>query len=252
MEFIEACLMNAEASGGDLQQRLSSLHRMGVHHLIFSDFFGLRRFSREAEGLKTPVGCLNVISGPRIESIEMLWNIMNYYDLFSIFLKYYGTVSDEDFKDALYRCFSLTDNVGCALETKAISSFGFDDIVRTVQDEFNVKQFLIQDSEGLLQPEETFRCLREIRSKVSGVSKIFYFPNNQHQLGMMNALHAMRLNIDGLAGSVLKGRCEDANVINFMDLYLLYQQKRDGLFSKRASKIVDHAFESLLRGAEEE
>ncbi len=244
--------MNAEASEGDLEKRLSFLHGMGVQNLIFSDFFGLRSFSREVGNLKAPIGCLNVISRPRIEWIEMLWNIINGYDLFSIFLKHYGSVSDDEFKDALYRCFSLTDNVGCAIETKALSSFAFDDIVRTLRDEFDVKHFLILDSEGLLQPKETLRCLKALRSRVSGESKIFYFPNNQHKLGIINALHAMRLEIDGLAGSALKERCEDPKLVNFIDLYLLYQQKKDDLFSKRSSKVLDHAFEALIRGAEEE
>jgi hypothetical protein len=252
MEFIEACLMNPEAAEGELEQRLSFLQRIGVQNLIFSDFFGLRDFSREVGNLKAPIGRLNVISRPRIEWIEMLWNIINCYDLFSIFLKYNGSVSDDEFKDALYRCFSLTDNVGCAIETKALSRFAFDDIVRTLRDEFNVSHFLILDSEGLLQSKETLRCLKALRSKVSRESKIFYFPNNQHKFGIINALHAMRLEIDGLAGSVLKGRCEDPKVINFKDLYLLYQQKRDELFSKRSSKVLDHAFEALMRRAEEE
>ena len=252
MEFIEACLMNPEAADGDFKQRLSFLQRTGVQNLIFSDFFGLRNFSRKVGDLKAPSGCINVISRPGIEWIEMLWDIINCYDVFSIFIKHNGSVSDDEFKDALYRCFSLTDNVGCAMETKTLSSFAFDDIVRTLRDEFNVKHFLILDSEGLLQPKETLRCLKTLRSRVSGGSKIFYFPNNQHKLGIVNALHAMRLEIDGLAGSVLKGRCKDPEVVNFIDLYLLYQQKRDDLFSKSSRKVLDHAFEALMRGAEEE
>jgi len=252
MEFIEACLMNPEAAEGELEQRLSFLQKIGVQNLIFSDFFGLMNFNREVGNLKASIGRLNVISRPGIEWIEMLWNIINCYDLFSIFLRYNGSVSNDEFKDALYHCFSLTDNVGCAIETKALSSFAFDNIVRTLRDEFNVKHFLILDSEGLLQPKETLRCLKALRSKVSGESKIFYFPNNHHKLGIFNALHAMRLGIDGLAGTVLKGRCEDPKVVNFIDLYLLYQQKKGDLFSKRSSKVLDHAFETLMGGAEEE
>jgi len=62
----------------------------------------------------------------------------------------------------------------------------------------------------------------------------------------------MRLEIDGLAGSALQERCNDPKIIDLMKLHLLYRQKREDLFSKHSIRLLDHAFESFVRGREEE
>jgi len=182
----------------------------------------------------------------------MIWNVINSYDLFTIFLQHNKFVGDNEFKDALYHTFSLTDNVGCAMEAEALLTLPFDGMVRTLQDDFRVDHFLVLDSEGLLLPNKISRCLKTLRSKILKESKIFYFPNDNHKLGLMNALYAMRLEIDGLAGSALQERCNDPKIIDLMKLHLLYRQKREDLFSKHSIRLLDHAFESFVRGREEE
>lgn len=250
MEFIEACLLNSGPTEGDLEQRLSFLQRVGIHHFIFSDFFGLRSFGQRVKGLDLPIGHLSVISYANIDSIKMIWNLINSYDLFTIFLQHSKFVGDDECKDALYYVFSITDNVGCAMEAEALLSFPLDDMVRTLQDEFRVDHFLVLDNEGLLLPKETSRCLKTLRSKILKESKIFYFPNDNHALGLMNALYAMRLGIDGLVGSALNERCDDPKIIDLMKLHLLYQQERNHLFSKHSIRLLDQAFSPFIKGGE--
>ena len=251
MELIEACLSIADATKGDLEKKLKFLQRIGIHDLIFSDFSGLRNFNQQMEGFELPIGRLNVISRPNTESIKMIWNIIRSLDSFTIFLQHNNFVGDDEFKDALYHAFCLTDNIGCAFEGEALITFPLDDMIQTLQDEFQVNCFLILDSEGLLIPNKISRCLKILRSKTLKGSQILYFPNDSNTLGLITALYAMRLKIDGLVGSAIKEKCNNPKFIDLIKLHLLYQQKKDGLYSKHLITLLDHVFESFVMDREE-
>ena len=95
------------------------------------------------------------------------------------------------------------------IEGEALITFPLDDMIQTLQDEFKVNCFLILDSEGLLIPNKIFRCIKTLRSKTLKGSQILYFPNDSYTFGLITALYAMRLKIDGLVGSAIKEKCNN-------------------------------------------
>jgi len=189
---------------------------------------------------------MNVIAYPNTDSIDLVWDVVSVCDSPTIFVRKREPAREDEFKDALYHGFSLTDNIGCAMEAKALLSSSLDEAIGTLQKEFNVKSFLILDREGLLLPKEISRCLKAVRSRVSKDSHITYFPNDCFGMGMMNALYALRLEIDGLAGSVLGKGCELSGILDLRKLNHVYQARKRELFPKRFAGSLDAVFAALF------
>jgi hypothetical protein len=250
LELIETCLLDPEATDLGLQDQLLLLQRAGIFDLIFADFFALRNFSQRMEGLTFPARCLHIVSHPNVDSIKMIWNIVNTYDSFNIFLRHSESTPLDQFKDALYYAFSLTDNVGYALEDCIVPSLPVRETIQILEKEFDLRRFLVIESEGLSLPNQVVKCLRMLRARVPTHSKIFYFPNNQHGLALANAFYALRLEIDGLAGSVLAATHRDLRSVNLIKLSSLYQNKKNEMFSKRSVRRLDRVFNFLNQGVE--
>jgi hypothetical protein len=117
--------------------------------------------------------------------------------------------------------------------------------MKTLQEEFKVNCFLILDSEGSLISNKICRCLKNLRSNALKGSQILYFPNDRYMRGLSSAMYAMQLKIDGLVGTAIKEKCNDPKFIDLIKLHLIYQQKKDGLYSKHQITLLDHVFESF-------
>jgi len=253
MQLLETCLANSDTTEHNMGETISLLQRLGIRDWVFSDFSSLKRFSRQMEKSSFPLGRahVHVISYPNIDLIKMIWSIISLYDSFTIFLRCTKSLQEEEFKDALYYAFSLTDNVGCAIDLEsALNLPVIGQKVQTLGQEFELNRFLFLDTEGLLIPDEVSKGFKILRSKVPKHSKIFYFPNNQHGLGLVNAFYAMQLALDGLGGTALREEDKCAAAVDFAELYLLYRNKRDDMFSKRSIGILDRAFRSFSGGEE--
>ena len=251
MQLLETCLANSDTTGHKMGERISLLQRLGICDWVFSDFFSLKSFNQQIGESSPPLGRVHVISYPNIELIKMIWSIISLYDSFTIFLRCTKSLQEEEFKDALYYAFSLTDNVGCAIDLESILNLPvMGQKVQTLGQEFELNRFLFHDTEGLLIPDEVSKGLKILRSKAPKHSKIFYFPNNQHGLGLVNAFYAMQLALDGLLGTALGEAEKCAAVVDFAELYLLYRKKREDMFSKRSIGVLDRAFRSFGGGEE--
>jgi hypothetical protein len=152
-------------------------------------------------------------------------------------------LEEEAFKDALYYAFALTDDVGCAIDLEsALKLPVIGQKVQTLGQEFELNRFLFLDNEGLLIPDEISKGFKTLRSKAPRHSKIFYFPNDRHGLGLVNAFHGMQLSLDGLVGTALGKAQICTGAVDFSQLYQLYKNKRENLFSKRSKGLLDRAF----------
>lgn len=246
MKLIEAGLSSPEAIHRNLKKTLSFLQRLGLCNLLFSDFFVLKAFSQQMKEIEIQIAHLYVMSYPNRESIKMIWDIVKAYDSFSIFLKQNESAREEDFKDALYQALSFTDDVGCALEGGALLTAPLDPMIQALQEEFNIKHFLILDGGGLLLPNEVSKCLKTLRENLARGSQIFFFPNDRHGLGLIDAIYAMRVGIDGLVGSILKQKKKkDQTTIDLLKLHFLYQSRKKDLFSSRTRRLLDRTFISF-------
>lgn len=249
MKLIEAGLLKPKEDQGNLEAKLSFLQRIGVHDLILPDFLALRDLSHQIRGLDSPIGHLNVVSHPNRESIKIIWEILKSYDSFTVFIRCNRFDRDEEYKEALYQAFSYTDEVGCMIEDETIMTMPINELIKTLQEEFEVRQFLIQENEGSFLPDEISKCIEKLRSSVLDGSEILHFPNNRYGLGMINALTSIRLEVDGLVGSAI--RCMDPKIVNLEKLHFLYHLRRKELFSEHSRNSLDHAFEHFITNGDE-
>jgi hypothetical protein len=246
MRLLEACLSNCDVTRPDMGTRMSLLQRLGICDWIFPDFFSFKSFSQQIEESPPPSSRVHVILYPNIELIKMVWSIISLYASFTIFLRCINSLQEEEFKDALYYTFSLTDNVGCAIELESVLNLPvIGHKVQSLCQEFEINRFLCLDAEGLLLPHEVSKGFKMLRSKAPRHSEIFYFPNNQHGLGLVNAFNAMQLALDGLVGTGLGGAEKCAVAVDFSELYLLYRNKRENMFSKRSIGLLNLTFRSF-------
>ena len=252
LELIETCLLDTEATDLGLEDQLLRLQRAGIFDLIFTDFFALRNFSQKTDGITFPARCLHIVSHPNVDSIKMIWNIVNTYDSFTIYVRHSESTALDQFKDALYYAFSLTDNVGYAIEDGFLPILPARQTIQVLEKDFDLRRYLVIESEGLSLPNEVVKCLRMLRARVPTHSKIFYFPNNQHGLALANSFYALRLEIDGLAGSILAASHRGLRFVNLIKLSSLYQNKRNEMFSKRIVRRLDRVFDSLNQGIEKD
>jgi isopropylmalate/homocitrate/citramalate synthase len=152
-------------------------------------------------------------------------------------------------KDALYYAFSLTDNVGFAIEESLASNFLMKQGFKILGDEFDIRQFLLFENEGLWLQDEVVKFLRALRARAPRHSKVFYFPNNQHGLALVNALYAIRAGIHGLVGSITRFS-RNPKTVDLVRLSTLYGRKKSEMFSKRSISRLDQVFAALNTGAQ--
>lgn len=249
MEFIEAGLLYSGLCQSELRDRLSFLERIGIRPLIFHGFSELKAFKQQMEGLGLPVPHLNILSSASREPINMIWDIIQYYESFTVFIKASQFSKNDDLREALYQILSFTDNVGCSVEITAISIDPMAKIFQMLNEEFQINRFLIQDSEGLVLPDDTRKYLAAIWSKVLKGSQLFYSANDQYGLALINSLYAMPMRIHGLVGSALGSN--NRQFVDLLKLHLLYQHKKANLFSNTRIELLNQAFDSFLTGGEE-
>jgi hypothetical protein len=246
MELIEGGLMAPGTNRVDLRKAVSLLEKMGIRKYLFPDYFSLSKFSQLMDDMELFRYHFNVLTHPKRESIRMTWDILKSYDSSTIFVRLDKFVQDEEFKEAVYLAKSFTDDVGLVLEAESLLSHPMDNIIQTLQEDFRMTKYLLVDSDGLLLPDELTKLLKSFRLEMSNGSLILFFPRDQHRLGLINALYAMRAGIDGLVGSVLKAKDMTGDIIDLTGLHLLYFHKRKDLYSKRSREILDQTFSSFI------
>jgi hypothetical protein len=251
MELIEGALMASGANRSELTNAVCLLENLGIRKYLFPDYFSLSRFSRLMEDLELFRYHFNVLAHPKKESIRMTWDILKSYDSSTIFVRQGKFLQDDEFKEAVYLAKSFTDDVGLAVEAEGLLSHPMGKIVRVLQQDFRITRYLLLDSNGLLLPHELTRILKSIRLEMSDESTIHFFPKDRHRLGFINALYAMRAGINGLVGSVLKGKNMTNDIIDLIGLHVLYSHKSKDLYSKRSREILDRTF-SYFNPKEEE
>jgi len=243
MELIESSLCSNQIAHGDLKEKLLVLRKFGLNRLIFNDYSSIRSFSQQFEREQRPTAHLYVISYPNRESIRMIWDILEFYDSFTLFIRHRQSARNYEYPKALYQAFSYTDNVGVAIDGEHLSTLNLDSMMQILQNEFKVNHVLILDRMGLILPGEIFNSIKVLRAKLPKGSLISYFPSDLNGLGMTNSFQAMKAGINGLVGSLFKKNCKKFKVIDFMKLHLLYQQEKQVLFSKRLIRTLDTTLE---------
>ncbi len=251
MELIEGGLMASGTNRADLRKTVSLLENMGVRKYMFPDYFSLSKFSQLMDDMELFRYHFNVLTHPKEESIRMTWEILKSYDSSTIFVRYGRCLQDDEFKEAVYLAKSFTDDVGLAVEPVSLLSQPMGSMIRGLQEDFRMTKYLLLDSDGLLLPNELTKLLKSFRLEMSDGSIILFFPKDQHRLGLINALYAMKAGINGLVGSVLKERQMTSDVIDLIGLHLLYSHKKKDLYSKRSREILDQTFTSLITARED-
>jgi len=251
MDLIEGGLMAPGANRTDLRNAVSVLEKLGIRKYLFPDYFSLSRFSQLIDDMELFRHHFYVLTHPKKESIRMTWDILKSYDSSTIFVRRDRFVQDEEFKEAVYLAKSFTDDVGLAVEAESLLSPSMASIIQSLQEDFRMTKYLLVDSDGLLLPDELTKLLKSFRLDMSNGSLILFFPRDQHRLGLINALYAMRAGINGLVGSVLTARHMTGDIIDLTGLHLLYFHKRKDLYYKRSREILDQTFSPFIATGEE-
>lgn len=243
MVIIEGGLLVRDVDKKDIEERLSSIKSFGIKDLLFSDFFYMRDFLRM--GVSTSgINKFYIICHSNRESVRLIWNLIKNLETFSIFIECkYPT--GENFRDALYQGFSFTDCIGLAIGSQGLSCLIKYGIIKSIQNEFIVKEFFILDNEGFDLPKETLKSIKALRSTLLKDSKIFYFPNDKNGLGIINALYAIKGRIDGVVGTILNKGKQDKSCINLMKLNYIYRRKKKNLYSSKIINIIDQIFNNF-------
>jgi hypothetical protein len=251
MELIEGGLMAPGANRTDLMRSVSLLEKLGIRKYLFPDYFSLSRFSQLMDDAELFRYHFNVLTHPKKESVRMTWDILKSYDSSTIFVRQDRFEQDDKFKEAVYLAKSFTDDVGLAMEAGSLLAYPMGNIIQSLQEDLRMTKYLLLDSDGLLLPDELTKLLKTLRLEMSDGSLILFFPRDQHRLGLINALYAMRAGVNGLVGSVLKELHMTGDIIDLTGLHLLYFHKRKELYSKRSREILDQTFSSFIAKGED-
>jgi len=116
MANIEAGISGFQKTRLDLEESLSILQKFGVRNLMFSEYFSLKAFNEKMGSLDTSNVYLHVISHSNKGSIKMIWELLKCYDVFTLYLQCNESNGVNSLKDTFYEAYSLTDEVGLAVE----------------------------------------------------------------------------------------------------------------------------------------
>lgn len=241
MRFIHAISPAIGEKGLNWDENFALLQEIGINDILCPDFF---TFKYVYDQLKKKEICssIYVVSPPKKESIKMIWDLLCSLETFTLFISFRAKFKDYiAYRDALYEAFSLTDEVGCLIEADLVSQE--EELIETIQRDFGVRQFLVEDPKGLFLPEDTTNTIRLLKRKIVEGSHVFFYPKDTYSLGLINSLVAMAEEIDGLIGSLF--RAEDTDSVDFIRLSSVYKYKKKMLFPPHLVETLDKVFFSL-------